>query len=105
MFTLEVLALQVPNTLTALQVEEFEKDDDANHHVDFMTAASNLRAVLYGITEADRMETKRIAGKARMLPLLLLLILLLFLMLSTFSSLDYPCDCHYDHNGFWIGKK
>jgi ubiquitin-activating enzyme E1 len=59
----QVLSLTVPSGLGPLQVEEFEKDDDTNHHVDFMAAASNLRATLYGIPTADRMETKRIAGK------------------------------------------
>jgi hypothetical protein len=44
-------------------VEDFEKDDDTNHHVDFITQASNLRAVAYKIKPADRMETKRIAGR------------------------------------------
>lgn len=34
-----------------------------NGHVDFVTAASNLRAVSYGIPTADRLSTKRIAGK------------------------------------------
>jgi len=42
---------------------EFEKDDDTNHHVDFITACSNLRARNYKITEADRLKTKQIAGK------------------------------------------
>lgn len=46
-----------------MRVEEFEKDDDFNHHVDFMTASSNIRAMMYGIAATDRMETKRIAGK------------------------------------------
>lgn len=62
----QVLALSVPSPLGSLQVEEFEKDDDSNHHVDFMAAASNLRAALYGIATVDRMETKRIAGKVRL---------------------------------------
>jgi ubiquitin-activating enzyme E1 len=43
--------------------EEFEKDDDENGHIDFITAASNLRARNYRITEADRQKTKMIAGK------------------------------------------
>lgn len=30
---------------------EFEKDDDANHHIDFIHAASNLRATNYTISE------------------------------------------------------
>ena len=42
---------------------EFEKDDDTNSHIDFITAASNLRARLYGINEVSRLKTKGIAGK------------------------------------------
>lgn len=42
---------------------EFEKDDDANHHIDFITAASNLRARNYKIKEATRHEVKMTAGK------------------------------------------
>jgi len=42
---------------------ELEKDDDTNHHIDFITAASNLRAMNYSITPADRHTTKQIAGK------------------------------------------
>ncbi|KAI8989381.1 ubiquitin-activating emzyme E1 [Pilobolus umbonatus] len=46
-----------------LQPAEFEKDDDTNHHIDFITATSNLRAMNYGIEPADRYKTKFIAGK------------------------------------------
>ncbi|KAF9490522.1 ubiquitin activating enzyme [Pleurotus eryngii] len=42
---------------------EFEKDDDTNHHIDFITAASNLRATNYNIPVADRHSTKQIAGR------------------------------------------
>lgn len=41
---------------------DFEKDDDRNHHIDFINAAANLRARCYSIPEAPRLETKRIAG-------------------------------------------
>lgn len=39
------------------------QDDDTNHHIDFITACSNLRARNYAIREADRHETKFTAGK------------------------------------------
>ncbi|KAJ8000486.1 hypothetical protein DPEC_G00180630 [Dallia pectoralis] len=41
----------------------FEKDDDTNAHMDFVAAASSLRARMYAIEVADRLKTKRIAGK------------------------------------------
>jgi len=33
---------------------EFEKDDDTNHHIDFVTACANLRARNYKIEEGSR---------------------------------------------------
>ncbi|TNN78744.1 Ubiquitin-like modifier-activating enzyme 6 [Liparis tanakae] len=52
-------------TAERLQVSplQFEKDDDGNGHMDFVTAASALRARMYAIEPADRLKTKRIAGK------------------------------------------
>lgn len=41
----------------------FEKDDDKNFHIDFIAAASNLRARSYNIKEASRLDSKVIAGK------------------------------------------
>ncbi|KAK2816994.1 hypothetical protein Q5P01_025185 [Channa striata] len=41
----------------------FEKDDDSNGHMDFVASASALRARMYSIEPADRLKTKRIAGK------------------------------------------
>ncbi|CAG9321373.1 unnamed protein product [Blepharisma stoltei] len=46
-----------------LHPAQFEKDDDTNFHIDFINAASNLRARNYKIAEADRNKTKMIAGK------------------------------------------
>ncbi|XP_021348773.1 ubiquitin-like modifier-activating enzyme 6 isoform X2 [Mizuhopecten yessoensis] len=46
-----------------MMVAEFEKDDDNNSHIDFITAAANLRAAMYSIDSADRLKVKRIAGR------------------------------------------
>lgn len=43
--------------------EIFEKDDDSNGHIDFITSASNLRASNYRIPPADRHKTKLVAGR------------------------------------------
>uniref|UniRef100_A0A7S3UZM0 E1 ubiquitin-activating enzyme n=1 Tax=Aplanochytrium stocchinoi TaxID=215587 RepID=A0A7S3UZM0_9STRA len=57
--------LPEPSSLAGyrLQEAEFEKDDDSNFHMDFITAASNLRARNYSIQEADKHKAKLIAGK------------------------------------------
>jgi len=46
-----------------INVIEFEKDDDSNHHIDYITATSNLRATNYRIDNVDRYTTKIMAGK------------------------------------------
>ena len=46
-----------------LRPEIFEKDDDANGHIDFVAAAANIRALNYQIETEDKLEIKRIAGK------------------------------------------
>lgn len=46
-----------------MRTTEFEKDDDSNFHIDFITAVANLRARNYKIQEADRLKIKLIAGK------------------------------------------
>ena len=42
---------------------DFEKDDDDNFHIDFITACSNLRAYNYHIPPATRHKCKMIAGR------------------------------------------
>lgn len=60
----EQLPLGSPDKFDAKYVaQEFEKDDDTNWHIDWVTAASNLRAGNYGIPQADRQQTKGIAGR------------------------------------------
>lgn len=46
-----------------LSAVEFEKDDESNDHIAFIAAASNLRAICYGIPPVTAMETRKIAGK------------------------------------------
>ncbi|CAK63716.1 unnamed protein product (macronuclear) [Paramecium tetraurelia] len=45
------------------QPQQFEKDDDLNHHVSFITSATNGRALNYGIQQVDWMWTKLKAGR------------------------------------------
>lgn len=58
-------ALPEPRSLTGVRVTpiEFEKDDDTNFHIDWVSAAANLRAGNYEIASADRHKIKGIAGK------------------------------------------
>jgi ubiquitin-activating enzyme E1 len=54
-----------PSGLAAYKLTpaEFEKDDDSNHHIAFITSASNLRARNYKIKETTFYSVKMIAGK------------------------------------------
>jgi len=60
-----IKALPTATSLAGFRLRscEFEKDVDTNFHMDFITAASNLRARNYKIKEVTKHQTKFVAGK------------------------------------------
>ena len=58
-----LMAGQRPSLCTELVVEEFEKDQDGNYHVDFMYAMANIRAQNYGLAYMDWITVKIKAGR------------------------------------------
>mmetsp|Transcript_37306 Transcript_37306/g.102976 ORF Transcript_37306/g.102976 Transcript_37306/m.102976 type:complete len:628 (+) Transcript_37306:406-2289(+) len=54
--------LTLPQGFT-LKANEFEKDDDSNFHMDFISAFGNLRARNYGIEEIEKFQAKLKAGR------------------------------------------
>lgn len=46
----------------SLEGQHFEKDDDTNHHVDFLTAFTNVRCASYKIDLEERLQVKVMAG-------------------------------------------
>merc|ERR1712093_357474 len=58
-------ALPNPESLAGYRLNpvDFEKDDETNWHMQFITASANLRARNYRIKEVSLHEAKGIAGK------------------------------------------
>ena len=46
-----------------MSVEEFEKDNDQNFHIDFIYACTNVRALNYSLKEMDWLTVKLKAGR------------------------------------------
>ncbi|KAF1992954.1 ubiquitin-activating enzyme E1 [Amniculicola lignicola CBS 123094] len=94
--------LPAPSKLAGFKLEpvDFEKDDDTNHHIDFITAASNLRAENYKIEQADRHKTKFVAGK--IIPAIATTTALVtgLVNLELYKVLDGKTDIEQYKNGF-----
>ena len=95
-------SLPQPKTLGDFKLEpvEFEKDDDTNFHIDFITAASNLRAENYKIQTADRHKTKFVAG--RIIPAIATTTALVtgLVVLELYKIIDGKTDIEQYKNGF-----
>lgn len=97
-----VKGLPKPHALGEFRLEpvDFEKDDDSNYHIAFITACSNLRAENYKIPIADKHKTKFIAGK--IIPAIATTTALVtgLVVLELYKIIDGKDDIEQYKNGF-----